>query len=97
MFDWIFNIIKRMFTLFFDFMNTVELRDGVTFWSLLVVFIIGGSLASLVIRVVGGGGLASSAISTVKASQMDNYESYKQNRQRNESYNARYNAEHKRS
>lgn len=100
MFDWVFNLVKQMFQLFFDFMSTFELKEGVTFWSLLLVFLIGGGIASAVVHHVGGASLASAGVAaydsyknSVSSKERDSYETYKENRARNENYSARYHAE----
>ena len=81
MFDWIFNVVKQMFQMFFDFMSTVELKDGVTFWSLLLVFLIGGGIASAVVQHVGGASLASAGVAA--------YDDYKNTLAANERETAR--------
>lgn len=62
MFDWVFSVMRQVFQLFFDFMNAVELREGVTFWSLLLVFLIGGGIATAVVQHIGGASLASAGV-----------------------------------
>ena len=80
MFDWIFSVMQRMFQLFFDFMNSIQLRENVSLWSLFLVFLIGGSIATAVVRIIGNGGLASSISSTVNSAHMDNYKNKPDNK-----------------
>lgn len=62
MFDWIFSVMQQMFQLFFDFMNSIQLRENVSLWSLLLVFLIGGGISSAVIQHIGGASLASAGV-----------------------------------
>lgn len=100
MFDWVFSVMKQMFQLFFDFMSAVELREGVTFWSLLLVFLIGGGIVTAVVRHIGGASLASAGVAaydsyknSVSSKERESYEAYKESRARNEQYAARYQSE----
>lgn len=57
LFDWVFDVMRQCFQFVYDVLTKTEFKEGITMWSLLIVFIFGGSLIRVVLSSIGGTGL----------------------------------------
>lgn len=72
MFDVVWSIVKGCFELFFNFLSTAELKAGVTFWDVILVFFIGGGIIGVILHSLGGNAIASAGSSLARSS-LDNH------------------------
>lgn len=73
LFDAVLKVMQQMFQFFFNLMNSLELRSGVSLWSVFIVFLVGGGILKAVLSTIGGAGLASATSSSIHSMSYDSH------------------------